>query len=173
MVLSVRSIVCLTLIALPADLAKLHAAQVAPATLQRDSLRAVGPLQVMVEKLDSDIERRSLLTASRIQVDAARRLAASGVPVISPEWGMSQAAVGFLYIKLSLAEVRDFFYAYALEVSFRQPVQLVRRPRTELIAPTWIRTRLGTTAALQSLRSTVDDLVDDFVRDYVMANPER
>ena len=65
--------------------------------------------------------------------------------------------------------------AFHVHVQFRQTVFLERNPKTLVVAPTWSKGIIG--GAGDSLfvsytRQAVSDLVDEFLNDYLAANPK-
>ena len=142
-------------------------------THQRDTLRGLGGVHVLVEELEADVEQHGL-TAEALQADTEEQLRRAGIDVLAEEQRLQTPGTPYLYVNVNVSLGEETPLAAAtLDVALKQSVVLARDPIRLCLAPTW---RTGTTgrvgyARLADLRGAVNDLVAEFVEDYRAANP--
>jgi len=129
------------------------------------SLVGLGSVEVRVLPLDYDFERRFTLDRDRVYSDIVRHLTERGVPV------STQQAAGVLHVDISFLKVRDPLFVYSLQVSLHQAVDIASGPKlpsgpVRVVAPTWVRSHLGTTGELHGPHHMIRQLVDEFASDY-------
>ena len=129
------------------------------------SLVGLGNVEVRVLPLDYDLERQFTLDRDRICSDIVRRLTDRGVPV------STQGAEGVLHVDISFLKVREPLFVYSLQVSLHQAVHIASGPKppngpVRVVAPTWVRSHLGTTGELHGPQHMIRQLVDEFASDY-------
>jgi hypothetical protein len=129
------------------------------------SLVGLGNVEVRLVPLDLDVERRFTLDRDRVYSDIVRRLTDRGVPV------SRERAGAVLHVEISFLKVRDPIFVYSLQVSLHQAVDIASGPKpptgpVRVVAPTWVRSHLGTTGELHGPQHMIRQLVDEFASDY-------
>ncbi len=143
------------------------------ATHQRDTLRGLRGVHVLVEKLEADVEHHGL-TAAALQADTEEQLRQAGIEVLAEEQRLTTPGTPYLYVNVNVSMGEETpLAAVSVDIALKQSVVLTRDPVLVCLAPTW---RTGTTgrvgyARLADLRGAVKDLVAEFVDDYRAANP--
>jgi hypothetical protein len=142
---------------------------------QRESLRGLPGVHVLVEKLDADVEGDGL-TKDQIQTDVELRLRQSRITVLTREVALRTPGSPALLVNVSTFKDREYpMYAYTISVGLLQEVLLVRkRAGQPITAETW-RTagsigRVGA-AKVREVRKRVLDQVDEFINAYLAVNP--
>jgi hypothetical protein len=133
---------------------------------ERDTLRGIRAIKVVVENLKPDVERDGL-NASTLQTDVELKLRQAGIRV--------EETTAYLYVRVTTLK-REAMYAYSMTANLSQHVVLVRDPAISANAVTW--NALGGigmvgSARLSVIRDYVRDVVDEFVNAYLAANPKR
>lgn len=145
--------------------------------LQRGSLRGLNGVGVVVESLQSDVERDGL-TRSLIRTDTELALRQAGIRVLSEEESLNEPGSPYLYVNLSTVKSAVLYaftsYLYSLQISLRQDVTLTRDTNTKVSAMTWHTSVLGSVDAtkLENIRKTLRDSLNKFINDYLAANPK-
>ncbi|MGE0823746.1 MAG: hypothetical protein AB7G75_03350 [Candidatus Binatia bacterium] len=144
---------------------------------KQESLRGLKGIGVVIEPLQPETEQDGL-TQSLIRTDVELALRQAGIHVLSQEESVSEPGSPYLYINLNTVKSEVLYaftsYLYSLQVSFRQEVTLTRDPQIRVSAATWQSGVLGSISAsnLQNLRKTIRDSLDQFINDYLAANPK-
>jgi hypothetical protein len=143
-----------------------------PSENQTRSLVGLREISVVVEPLRDEVVRDGLTTKD-IRTSVELRLRESGVTVV-PESG----AVTFLYINVNAQKRPDMLlYAVNIDVSLRQNVALLRDPTIQVFfVPTWRRSYIysgGGASLSEGARNSLRALLDEFLNDYLAANPKR
>jgi hypothetical protein len=145
---------------------------------EKESLRGVAGVQVIIETMKPVMERMGL-TEQLLQTDVELRLRKAGVPVLSQAERLPLPDMPWLYVRVAGLEDRTtsghlLGYAYAIVVGFYQNVLLARDFSPYPGARTWDAERIGITSrdAGRVIRDAVGDLVDQFINDYLAVNPE-
>jgi len=145
--------------------------------LQRGSLRGLKGVGVVVESLQSEVERDGL-TRSHIRTDSELALRQAGIRVLSEDESLNEPGSPYLYVNLTTVKSEVLYaftsYLYSLQISLRQNVTLTREPNTKVSAMTWQTSVLGSVNAadLENLRKTIRDSLNQFINDYLAANPK-
>ena len=134
---------------------------------QRDTLKGLNGVCVIVESLIPDAEQHGL-TKEALQTAVELRLRQHGIKVnpVGP----------VLFISVSAAANEEFsISAVAVWVGFVQPAVLLRNPKTLTAVTTWQKYNVGLFGLdkLRTFRETVQDNVDEFINDYLAANPKK
>jgi hypothetical protein len=141
---------------------------------QRRSLVGLREVAVVVEALQDESVRDGLSTQD-IRTYVELRLRQSGISIPTVPTGIGGA---WLYINVNVQKRTDIaLYAVNVHVSLNQDVILLRDPMTTVFGiPTWWREGVFTTGSSllrEGTRRSVRDLVDEFLNDYLAANPKR
>ena len=136
-------------------------------TEQRDTLKGLHGVEVVVELLRPEAEKYSL-TREALQTDVELRLRQHGIRV--------NPGGPCLYINVNTLVDEQFgCAAVSVLVQLRQQAVLFFNPKTNCNVPTWERSSVGLfgLSKLRTVRETVQDFVDVFINDYLAANPKQ
>jgi hypothetical protein len=135
----------------------------------RDSLKGIKAVYVIVESLDPQIEKLGL-TSSQIQTDIEIKLRKSGITI------ERRPTLGHLHLSVNILLPKDGTgtVAYSIRVEFEQQVQLSRDPK--IVHPgavTWSSGEIGQVGSnkIRQVREAVNDQVDQFVNAFLSVNP--
>lgn len=133
-----------------------------------DILRGIGPVKVLVEPINPEIEKLGLTTQA-LQTDVELQLRKYGVAIVKDEWGS-----GYLYINVNTITNKLGFVALSLAVQYKEPVLPIRNPRVWIPAPVWGVSTVGSVGIgkVKQIRESVKDHVNEFINDYLAANPK-
>lgn len=136
------------------------------ATEYRNSLSGLHNVMVLVELRGSEIERHGL-TTKVLQTAVELQLRQQGIRV-DPN-GLP------LYVCVTaIPDEKTGIFAIFIEVQFSQPAVLLKNPKTRTYATTWQHAHvwLAGLNKLGIVRESVQDLVNEFINDYLAANPK-
>jgi len=125
---------------------------------------------VIIEDLKPEVEQNGL-TTSAIQIDVELKLRQAGIPVLA-----GGASNPFLHISVNVFPSTSAIWPDTILVELRQSVSLTRDPSiTVPLAATWDVGVFGEVPKLnvRDLRNSVKDIVDQFINDYLTANPKK
>jgi hypothetical protein len=148
-------------------------------TFKRLSLRGLQELDVDMEALTPEAEEDGL-TRNQLLSDVEKQLGGAEIKVSEREDADATLKRPYLYINVSLTKERGMFllpssYFIYLAVSLYQNVLLEHNPREKIVAITWQDGSIGGCRAkvLEShVREKLRDLVEKFLTDYKVENPE-
>jgi hypothetical protein len=144
----------------------------------RRSLVGLREIAVVVESLNEDVIRDGL-SAQDIRTYVELRLRQSGIIVVPPESEATLPGGQYLYINVNAQKRADvlLFYAVNVQVSLHQNAILLRDPAIKVFgASTWSRQVIfsgGPSFLREGVRGGLRDLLDQFLNDYLTANPKR
>jgi hypothetical protein len=143
---------------------------------EQASLRALSGVFVLVEKIRAEMESDGL-THDQIQTDVELRIRKAGIRVLTQKDMLNTEDQPYLYINVqSIKNNSTRIYAYSLEVSLEQNVQLVRKTTssngTPFSACTWKRSQVGIipVSQVRDVRDYIADYADQFINDFLAAN---
>jgi hypothetical protein len=142
-------------------------------TGDRESLKGLTGVGVMVENLGPDAEKDGL-TMDQIQMDVELRLRMAGIKVLTQEQKLETPGMPFLYVHLN-AQKRQATYAFSIDISLFQWVNLGRDPQISVDASTWsigVLVSLGADNVSQT-RNVIKDYVDKFINAWLSVNPKK
>ena len=147
---------------------------VAADDIERDSLKGLPGVQVVVEQLEADVEQHGL-TAAAIKTDVELRLRRSGIRVFSDLREDPSPAKAYVYVNINIKEAGSGgLYAVSVSVALNQ---WLRSQTSGLETPgtTWHRSLVATVGdvTVRQVRDPVNDYVDEFINDFLAANPKR
>jgi hypothetical protein len=125
-------------------------------------------VEVVVEKIKPEAEHLDL--KDMIKTDVELRLRKAGVKVLTQEDRLKIPGWPCLYVNTSILPERHLC-AILIKVEVGEMVTLARGQ--EVYAPIWRTSRLGIGGEPieRNIRDKVGDLVDEFINDYLAANP--
>lgn len=145
--------------------------------VEKQSLAGLSGVRVMVEQIDLDAERDGL-TRTGLQTDVELWLRQAGIRVLTEEEWKRTPGRPWLHLWVTTHKRVGLYgvYAYSVQLQLYQRVRLDRAPSLIAIGATWVaKGGVGTVGEtkLRTVRENVRDLVDQFINDYLAANPKR
>ncbi|MGH2359408.1 MAG: hypothetical protein ACRDGM_02550 [bacterium] len=141
--------------------------------LDRETLRGLQGVYVLVEHLEPTIERDGL-RRDQIRTDVELRLRQAGIPVPTEEERLRTPGTPYLYIRVA-SHSDSGLHAFHIAVELRQAVLLERNPAKFVGArTTWeFIGAVGTVGSskVRKLREVIADAVDEFINAYLTVNP--
>ena len=143
---------------------------------RRVVLSGLKGMDVIVEDLNP-AGKEIGLSKERIQTDVELKLRLAGIKVLSKEEWLDAKGRPYLYVRVTaLKSTTLSLYSCFVEVSLYEQVVLVRDPKIVTSASTcrsggYIMSG-GSDVVKESVRKTIKDLVDEFINDYLAANPK-
>ena len=143
--------------------------------LRAESLRGLKSVGVVIRDLNSDIKRDGL-NKELIQTDVESKLRLAGIKILSIREWLNEPGSPHLgvWVNSSKKDESRLLYAYTIEVSLSQSVYAKRNKEIVFIAETWSVEDVGLVEEdkVNSIRDSVNDLVDKFINDYLSVNPK-
>jgi len=147
--------------------------------LERGSLRGIKGVLVIIEDLDEEVERMEL-TKEAIRTDTELALRGASIRIFESilEAMAETPAAPYLYINVNVVGrttgVTSGSYAYSITVDLKQQV-LSLVTDEKVLGSTWHRGYTGSVGGdnLRMLRNPIADQVNEFINDYLAANPKR
>ncbi len=131
---------------------------------QRDNLKGIGPLDLIIEDVRPDLERGQL-TRAMLQAVVEDRLHQSGI-------SLSKTADPYIVLHVNSFAINEDFYAYSIDLQVNTSVTLVETGQVT-VATIWSIAALGRVSAtrLPTIINDVINQVDKLADDYVAVNP--
>jgi hypothetical protein len=151
-----------------------HAGQPAEAP-ERESLRGVTSVEVLVEPLNVEIEQRGLVTAT-LQKEVNQRLQKAGVKLLTEREWLTTPAAAVLVIRVDALHDRIGRYFYSIDLFLKRRIQLEDQGPSELSAVTWMKCGpIGIVADdnIKHIETQVLQKADQFIKEYLTVNPGR
>jgi hypothetical protein len=142
---------------------------------ERDSLKGLLGLEVLVEPLNIEIEQRGLQTV-KLQSDIRQRLQKAGITVLTERERVATPTAAMLVVRVDAVHDRIGRFFYSIDLLLTQRVRLEGPVASELSAVTWIKPGgIGIIADdnVKHLEDQVLHKVDQFIKDYLAVNPDR
>ncbi|HEY7129417.1 MAG TPA: hypothetical protein VH332_07075 [Nitrospira sp.] len=142
---------------------------------ERESLRGIVGVEVLVDPLDSEIEQAGLST-DKLQEDIRQRIHKAGVKVLTERERLANPATAVLIVRVDTLHDRIGRYFYSADLLLTQRVKLQTRAETEVSAVTWKKLGTVSTVADDNVKHLEDQVlrkVDQFTKDYLAVNSDR
>jgi hypothetical protein len=142
---------------------------------ERESLRGVTGVEVLVEPLNVEIEQRGLETDT-LQREIKQRLQKAGVKVLTERERLATPAGAMLVVRVDALHDRIGRYFYSIDLFLTQRVKLEGRPDADFSAVTWMKFGpIGIVADdnVKHIEAQVLQKADQFIKDYLAVNPGR
>jgi hypothetical protein len=142
---------------------------------ERDSLRGLVGMEVLVEALNIEIEQLGLQTV-KLQSDIRQRLQKAGITVLTERERLATPTAAMLGVRVDALHDRIGRYFYSIDLFLTQRVRLEGTGATEISAVTWMKPGgIGIVADdnVKHIQDQVLHKVDQFVKDYLAVNPDR
>ena len=141
---------------------------------QRESLRGVNEIKVVVENIRPEAGRYGLIR-EQLETDVERKLRRSGIAGIIFRSAEETLSTPYLHVNVNAYKPRDSeLYAYNVAVEFRQAIRLSRNLMLRSYSATWKSTEIGTVVSRKlssGIKDAVADHIDKFIHDYLAVNP--
>jgi hypothetical protein len=134
----------------------------------RGTLRGLPGVEVMVENLESDIERDGLSRAA-IQADVAGALRTAGIGVYATQQANPSDAKAYVYVRVNSIKLQtQGVYAIALDVQLRQTLRSLVTMSNIVDAMTWEQSNVVVVPVAQasSVRTEIQEYVGQFIQDW-------
>lgn len=142
---------------------------------EKEVLQGLEGVFVVVECIKPEIEEYGL-TKKALQTDTELQLRQYGIKVLTREELQSTPGGQNFYINVNVVKVEERpVAAVSISVELKEDVLLLREPkRICCCAATWRRgcAVLVGLIKIKDLREDVKDLVNEFINDYLAANPK-
>ena len=142
---------------------------------QKDTLKGLQGVRVLVEGLKPEIENRGL-TRQQLQTDVELRLRQNGIKVLTEKEWLSAPGGPLLYVNVNIMIHKEtLLVAFHTLLQLKQAVFLARDLTKKVYgASTWERSLVGSVglSKIESIREKVKDQVDTFSNDYLTVNPK-
>ena len=136
-------------------------------SLDRATLRGVKAMNVVIDRLDPELEKAGI-TQDALRARVTERLSMAGITV-DPE------ALEFVGLRIDSFLARKGPDSLSLSLAFFQPVLLVRDQKVRTASPTWEVSTILMVAPkplVQSTMDAADQLADQFVSAFRSVNPK-
>jgi hypothetical protein len=152
-------------------------AGIPPATYypdQKESLRGLKGIGLLVEPLNPELEKTGIFR-DQLKQGIELKLRQEGIRVLNQEERLKEPGKPYLYVNLNAYSWREeVIYGYSLKVDLNQLVLLDRDKNIGCFATTWYSGSAGIIGANKLknfIRTELDTTIDNFVNDYLAANP--
>jgi len=142
---------------------------------ERESLKGVDGVDIVVEPLNIEIERLGLVTL-KLQQDIRLRLQQAGVRVLTEHERLATSTAAMLVVRVDALHDRIGRYFYCFDLLLTQRVRLKGRDSPDVSAVTWSKSGGIALIADDNVRHIQDQVlrrVDQFIKDYLAVNPKR
>lgn len=142
---------------------------------ERESLRGLVGMEVLVEPLNIEIEELGLETG-KLQSDIRQRLQKADIKMLTERERLATPPAAKLVVRLDALHDRIGRYFYSIDLFLIQRVRLEGSGTSQSSAVTWRKQGpLGIIADdnVKHLEDQVLRKVDQFIKDYLAVNPDR
>ena len=142
---------------------------------ERESLRGLLGMEVLVEPLNIEIEQLGLQTV-KLQNDIRQRLQKAGITVLTEREQLATPNAARLGVRLDAVHDRIGRYFYSIDLLLTQRVRLEGNGASDLSAVTWLKLGAIGVVADDNVKHLEDQVlrkVDQFIKDYLAVNPDR
>ncbi|MEW6669229.1 MAG: hypothetical protein AB1512_28790 [Thermodesulfobacteriota bacterium] len=138
---------------------------------EKEVLRGLDKVHVVVERLRAEIEQDGLFT-STLQTDMELKLALAGIKVLSEEECLRFPCVVDLYLHVdAFKQARG--YTYRIQLSLMEPVVVLRKHMRATGTTFRMHDELGMTEYLSEIREEARDLLDKFIEIWQAVNSKK
>jgi hypothetical protein len=142
---------------------------------ERESLRGLVGMEVLVEPLNIEIEERGLQTM-KLQSDIRQRLQKADIKVLTERERLATPTAAMLAVRVDALHDRIGRYFYSVDLLLTQRVRLEGNVASHPSAVTWMKLgAIGVVADdnVKHLEEQVLRKVDQFIKDYQAVNSDR
>lgn len=135
------------------------------------SLRGLGGVMVIVERLHADAEPIGL-ERETLDAEVRVRLQSAGIPILSADERAANERRPYLYVNCNVMSLGDAgAIVFSLDIEAHQRVRLADGEYAQAL--TWAKSYLGVQSrdrAAMHIRDVLGGYIDEFVADYEKAN---
>jgi hypothetical protein len=142
---------------------------------QRHTLAGLGGVHLQLELRGEDLAKFGL-SDPEIRPEIESALAAAGLALLDVEASTKTPGVPWLFVEATVVRSQDAKeYAWAVRVQLQQRACLERSPTICESVGSWEAFRMGSVGRrrTRTLRQDVNDVVNQFVTAYLVANPRK
>ena len=154
------------LVASPGCLLLAQQPRVVGGVLDRESLRNLDDMHVVVEELRADAQEDGLTTEA-VEEEVRRRLREAEVRYVGAERWVVEEGSPYLYVNVNTIKSKEQgMYVFGIDVQLNQSVRMVRNPKVAVPATTWTSgCRVGAVEikGLPSLIEVIGESVQRFI----------
>jgi hypothetical protein len=136
--------------------------------LRKESLKGMHGIYVVVEDLGPEL--KGVLTRSEIRKRVEKELRSAGIRLIKELEAAKLPGEPYLYVNLAALPLGSKRYACRIDLEVHQLVALVHNSATGH-AITWEQ-GVVTAGGVKTIYNNIDELVFDFICDYLAMNPD-
>ena len=138
----------------------------------RQTLHGLRGVQVVIEFPKPEITGDGL-TEGQLRNDTELKLQKAGIKVLSERENQMTPGRPAIYLNMNILKYRHFpVYVYKNSVELVQDVYLVRARNIKMGAVTWSISTTGLAPKLEDIRTSMEDLMDNFIKAYLSVNPK-
>jgi hypothetical protein len=159
------------------ELAVTEKTEVPPVTYysdQKESLKGLQGLGILVEPLDPEIEKAGV-SREHLKQEVELKLRQAGIRVLTEKERVEAPGKPYLYINLNAYSWREeVIYGYSLKIDFNQLILLDRDKKIGSFGTTWYSGSAGMIGANKLktfIKTELVDTLDKFITDYLAVNP--
>ncbi len=143
----------------------------------RSSLAGLGPIHVLVENIDKELEKGGLKKES-VLADTEIQLLRSNIGIATEEESFRLPGSPYLYIQITglRSENKSGLptgYAATVQASLKQTVQLARNEALVNGATTWTKSATVLSPDVEAVKKNLREIIDLFTEDYKNANQKK
>ncbi|HEY6084255.1 MAG TPA: hypothetical protein VIU63_02600 [Nitrospira sp.] len=139
---------------------------------ERESLKGIGGMEVLVEPLNVELETLGL-EALAIQNTIRHHLQKAGINVLTEHERLATQTAAVLAVRVDALHDRIGRYFYCIDLLFTQRVRLKGKGTPDASAVTWMKPGgIGLIAddKVKQIEGQILHKVDQFIKDYLAAN---
>ena len=145
----------------------LRAQRVVGGVLDRESLRDLDGIHVVVEDLRADAQEDGLTTQA-VEEEVRRRLREAGVRYVGAERWVVEEGSPYLYVNVNTVKSEaEGLYVFGIDIQLNQTVRMIRNPSVAIPATTWTSgCRVGAVEVkgLPTLIEVIGESVQRFIK---------
>jgi hypothetical protein len=135
----------------------------------KEILQGLGGIHLVVERLRPEIERDGLY-GNTLESDMELTLRMAGIKILSEEEFLQSPGAPCLYLYVDALKYADG-YVYKIHLSLGERVSILRKQLEVRGVTVSLNDQLGLTHDLAQIREEAKDLVDEFSKAWLAANP--
>ena len=143
-----------------------QAHRVVGGVLDRESLRDLDGIHVLVEDLRADAQKDGL-TTEVVEEEVRRRLREAGVRYVGADRWVVEEGSPYLYVNVNTVKSEaEGLYVFGIDIRLNQTIRMVRNPQVTIPATTWTSgCRVGAveTKGLPALVDIIGESVQRFI----------
>jgi hypothetical protein len=145
---------------------------VAHATGDRDNLKGLKGVFMVIDPLSADLEKRGV-TRDELQTRLVVKLREAGIGIVSVKEASRTPGQPILQLKVASVK-KTTGDGFVIQLWMNEKV-IFDRDRSRIVhGITWIQTTIAFDGELQSrgIYDSVDEVLNEFINDYLAANPK-